>query len=47
MSKIDVRLPDAIQEQLALPRCADIRLPQARLPQIRLPTGGASKASPT
>ncbi len=43
MSKIDVRLPDAIQEQLALPRCADIRLPQARLPQIRLPTGGSIK----
>src|SRR4051794_11255696 len=43
MAKIDIRLPDAIQEQLSIPRCAELRLPQAKLPEIRLPTGGSIK----
>src|SRR5262249_61874416 len=43
MAKIDVTLSADIQDQLALPPCVDLRLPQAKLPQIRLPTGGSIK----
>jgi hypothetical protein len=43
MAKIDVMLTADIQDQLAIPRCVDLRLPQAKLPQIRLPTGGSIK----
>jgi hypothetical protein len=44
MSRIDIKLPPALQKQLAMPVCADLRLPKPRLPQIRLPTGGRIKA---
>ncbi|CAB3778766.1 hypothetical protein LMG28614_00722 [Paraburkholderia ultramafica] len=40
MADIDIKLPDAIQQQLAIPLCVDLRLPKPTLPQIRLPTGG-------
>lgn len=43
MANIDVKLPDAIQRQLAIPHCVDLSLPKAKLPQIRLPTGGTIK----
>lgn len=43
MSTIDIKLPGKLQEQLALPRCADIRVPKPKLPEIRLPTGGSLK----
>jgi hypothetical protein len=43
MAKIDVMLSADIQDQLAIPSCVDLRLPQAKLPQIRLPTGGSIK----
>jgi hypothetical protein len=43
MYRIDVKLPDDIQQQLAIPDCIDLRLPKPRLPQIRLPTGGSIK----
>jgi hypothetical protein len=43
MAKIDIALPEAIQQQLSIPLCADLRLPQAKLPQIRLPTGATIK----
>jgi len=44
MTRIDIKLPPALQKQMALPRCADLRLPKPKLPQIRLPTGGRIKA---
>jgi hypothetical protein len=44
MARIDVRLPKDLQDQLALPLCADLRLPKPKLPEIRLPTGGSIKA---
>ena len=44
MTRIDIKLPPALQKQMALPRCADLRLPKPNLPQIRLPTGGRIKA---
>ncbi len=43
MSRIDIKLPDAIQQQLSMPSCVDISLPKAKVPQIRLPTGGSIK----
>lgn len=43
MARIDVALSADIQEQLALPSCADLRLPKPKLPEIRLPTGGSIK----
>jgi hypothetical protein len=43
MSRIDVKLSADIQEQLALPPCADLRLPKPKLPELRLPTGGSIK----
>jgi hypothetical protein len=43
MYRIDVKLPDDIQQQLAIPDCMDLRLPKPKLPQIRLPTGGSIK----
>ncbi len=43
MLRIDVELSADIQEQLALPSCADLRLPKPKLPEIRLPTGGSIK----
>lgn len=43
MYRIDVELSADIQEQLALPPCADLRLPKPKLPEIRLPTGGSIK----
>lgn len=44
MTRIDIKLPPKLQEQMALPRCVDLRLPKPKLPQIRLPTGGSIKA---
>jgi hypothetical protein len=44
MAKIDVELSADIQEPLSIPRCVDLRLPQAKMPEIRLPTGGSIKA---
>jgi hypothetical protein len=43
MYRIDVKLPDDIQQQLAIPACIDLQLPKPKLPQIRLPTGGSIK----
>lgn len=43
MYRIDVELSADIQAQLALPPCADLRLPKPKLPEIRLPTGGSIK----
>lgn len=44
MTRIDINISPKLQEQLALPRCVDVRLPKPKLPQIRLPTGGSIKA---
>ncbi len=43
MTTLDVKLPEAIQSQLALPRCLDISIKKPKLPEIRLPTGGSIK----
>ncbi len=43
MANIDIKLPDAIQKQLAIPHCVDLSLPKPSLPEIRLPTGGSIK----
>lgn len=43
MANIDLKLPEAIQQQLSIPHCLDLSLKQANLPQIRLPTGGTIK----
>jgi hypothetical protein len=43
MYRIDIKLPDDIQQQLAIPACIDLQLPKPKLPQIRLPTGGSIK----
>jgi hypothetical protein len=43
MYRIDVKLPDDIQQQLTIPDCIDLRLAKPKLPQIRLPTGGSIK----
>ncbi|MFL5256248.1 MAG: hypothetical protein ACJ8AI_25795 [Rhodopila sp.] len=40
MANIDIKLPQAIQDQLSIPSCVDLSLPKPTLPQIRLPTGG-------
>ncbi|NVD97971.1 hypothetical protein [Massilia sp. BJB1822] len=44
MTRIDINLSSQLQQQLALPHCAELRLPKPKLPQIRLPTGGSIKA---
>jgi hypothetical protein len=43
VANIDIRLPQAIQDQLTIPACVDLSLPKPSLPQIRLPTGGSIK----
>jgi hypothetical protein len=43
VANIDIRLPQAIQDQLTIPACIDLSLPKPSLPQIRLPTGGTIK----
>jgi hypothetical protein len=43
VTTIDIPIPDAVREQLAMPRCVDIRVPKPKLPQLRLPTGGSIK----
>ncbi len=43
MANIDIKLPDAIQQQLSIPHCVDLSLPKPSLPEIRLPTGGSIK----
>ena len=40
---IDVPLPEALQEFLAKPRCADISLPEPGSVSLQLPTGGTIK----
>jgi hypothetical protein len=40
VANIDIKLPQAIQDQLSIPSCIDLSLPKPNLPQIRLPTGG-------
>jgi hypothetical protein len=43
VANIDIKLPDAIQQQLSIPSCIDLSLPKPSLPEIRLPTGGSIK----
>jgi hypothetical protein len=43
MYRIDVKLSDDIQQQLAIPACVDLELPKPKLPKIQLPTGGTIK----
>jgi len=43
MTTIDIPIPDAVRQQLAMPRCVDVRLPKPKIPQLRLPTGGSLK----
>jgi hypothetical protein len=44
MPNIDIPLPVDLNEQLQLPKCADIRVPLPKPLKITLPTGGTIKA---
>lgn len=44
MAQIDIELPDALREALAMPRCADLRLPEPATLTVSLPTGAVLPA---
>lgn len=43
MTQIDIKLSEDVQRQLAMPLCADLRLPKPETLKLTLPTGGTIK----